>query len=178
MIGSLSNVTYTIYNPAIEAKAIYSSQKEALNLTEESLVESIMSTTNQNWVNYNQYGGDARKKRPEFFEHIKSMNKDANFSLLEAKLSFIFGGKKYALIKYKLNSEKYPDRQIGGCYMLVYDNNRWYKTDELKDYWNLLFIMLEFKAEALKNILTNNNSRSSYEKSFRDKILIRNSEMV
>jgi len=171
--SSLSNVTYTIYSPKIKSKAIYKSQEEALNLTPESLVESIMSTTNQNWVNYNQFGGEARIKRLEFFDNVKSMNKEANFSLLEAKLSFFYKNKKYALIKYKLNTEKFPGRQIGGCYMFIYENNRWYKTDELRYYWNLLFVMLEFKPEVLGNILIGSNSRSTYENDFRNRILVK-----
>lgn len=172
--SSLSNVTYSVYTPKIKAKAIYNSQDEVLNLTPESLVESIMSTTNQDWVDYNQYGGDARKKRPEFFDHVKSMDKKANFSLLEAKLSFDYNQKKYALLKYKLNLEKYPNRQVSGCYMFIYENNRWYKTNKLKDYANLLFVMLEFKTETLNNILVGSNARAPYEKSFRERILVRN----
>jgi len=169
----VSDVTYYLYDPPYKAKSIYKNKEEALNLTPESLASSIMSTTNQEWVDYNQYGGKGPIKKPDYFEIIKKGD-ESTYSSLIAKLSFNYEGKKYALVKFRLHLEELQEAGIAGCHLFVYDNNRWHKTDSLKNYGWLVMTLSEINPIALQSVLRQDKSRSPHVKNFLDKISIKN----
>ena len=47
------DIFYYKYNPEFIIKADYKSQSEAINAYPEQLIQSVLSATNQEWVNYN-----------------------------------------------------------------------------------------------------------------------------
>ena len=54
-IDNIANeAKYYLYEPSFKAKKYYKSQSEAANTSPEELFMSIISATNQDWINYNE----------------------------------------------------------------------------------------------------------------------------
>ncbi|CAZ95449.1 hypothetical protein [Zobellia galactanivorans] len=89
-----SEISFFQYPERTFVKAIYNSQAEATNVYPEQLLESIISATNQEWVNYNTLGGaeKASQKKQSHFDKIMTMDKDKNYFELAHKLTFDVGG--------------------------------------------------------------------------------------
>jgi len=136
------------------AKKTYLKQSQVKNATPEQLFESIQSTTNQEWVNYNTYGGEesASKKKPEFFQRIETMDKNTNYFELQAKLYFIHEGQDYAFVKFRVHLDKYPNKSIAGCYLIIKENGRWYHHRTSKLNGRIKFVLANMKPEVLTKI--------------------------
>lgn len=53
-----SEISFYKYPIDTNVKAIYNNQTDVVNKYPEQLLESIISATNQEWVNYNTLGGE------------------------------------------------------------------------------------------------------------------------
>lgn len=76
-----SQLLYHSYDPPLRITADYNSLTEALNLFPEQLIQSVLSASNQEWIDYNTLGGEEKstKKDQAYFYRIATMNKDSNY---------------------------------------------------------------------------------------------------
>ena len=123
-----SEISFFEYPEKTLAKAIYESQSEVTNKYPEQLMESILSATNQEWVNYNILGGaeKASEKEQSHFDRIKSMNKNKNYFELTHKLTFDVGGIPTSIIKFFTHFEETD--VLSGAAVMQFVNGRWQKT--------------------------------------------------
>ncbi len=151
-----SEISFYQYPEGTNTKAIYKSQTEADNVYPEQLLESIISATNQEWVNYNTLGGaeKASEKKQSHFDKIKSMNKNKNYFELAHKLNFNVGGVPTTIIKFFTHFEG-TDVLSGAVVMQLVDG-RWQKTSH-PSLSTLSIIVMRMKSEVLEGIVLQNS---------------------
>ncbi|MDX1365572.1 MAG: hypothetical protein R3243_15285 [Arenibacter latericius] len=151
-----SEISFYEYPPNTFAKAIYTSQEEASNEFPEQLMESIISATNQEWVNYNTLGGaeNATQQENSHFDRVKTMDKDKNYFELAHKLTFNVGELPTVIIKFFTHFE---DVQVmSGVAVLQFENGRWQKTSH-PSLSTLSIIVMRMKSEVLRGIVLQNS---------------------
>jgi hypothetical protein len=165
-LDSLSDANYSIYNDGFKAAMIYNDTLEAANETPAKLMSSIISANNQEWVNYNTYGGSeySDKKSNSHFREVINREKDKNYFELLSKLEFDFKRKRLAIVKFYLHLQD-NDLGIAGSRVLVFDqnDNRW-KVYQEPDLTSIATVIMIFKKDVLERLLTN-NPRNSIESS-------------
>jgi hypothetical protein len=132
LLGSsiqLDNASVYIYEPPFLAKGIYKDTTEAVNKFPEQLMSSIISTTNQKWIDYNTLHGalNSEKKDSKYFDYIRTMDKNKNFFELRLKMSFTINDNEFAIIKFYLSTEETVEAK-SGVYVMQKIENRWFTT--------------------------------------------------
>lgn len=124
----VEEISFHIYDPFI-ARPIYKNLNEVENRYPEQLMSSILSATNQKWVDYNTLGDslESEKLDVKVFDFRKSMDADKNYFELISKLTFKANGTDMALIKFYLHSEQLPVA-FSGVQVMQKRNGRWYDT--------------------------------------------------
>ena len=151
----LKNCSYQLYKPTVTVKMIYKDTTEALNKTSEQLMTSLISAKNQEWVNYNSFGGKEKStpfNETEFEEALKY--KKENYFELLAKLEFSVDSAKYSVVKFNYFKAKIK-KPIMGSILMIYSKDRWFQTFDFK-FNSLSMMMLVFKEDILERILTGN----------------------
>ena len=151
-----SEISFFQYPERTFAKAIYKSQAEATNVYPEQLLESIISATNQEWVNYNTLGGaeKASQKKQSHFDKIMTMDKDKNYFELAHKLTFDVGGVPTAIIKFFTYFE--GTDVLSGAAVMQFVDGRWQKTSH-PSLSTLSIIVMRMKSEVLEGIVLQNS---------------------
>ncbi len=149
---SFKNSRYYIYTPFFKAKAIYKKQSEASNLFPEQLMSSILSASNQEWVNYNTSGGSEKSdiKSENHFEKVKNIDFNNTFFELHSKLEFTSNGEEMAIIKFFYNEKN--EKPIAGSIVMKKENNQW-KTISTPDTTIIATALMVFKADIMKRML-------------------------
>ncbi|RUA34501.1 MAG: hypothetical protein DSY77_05050 [Bacteroidetes bacterium] len=149
----IENASFHVYEPPFQAKAIYSDTTEAVNEYPEQLMSSIMSATNQPWVEYNVLGGaeSGEQKSNRHFDFISTMNRDSNYFELRSKLMFSEGSREFAIIKFYLHTEDISEDQ-SGAFVMQKVGDRWYRT-ATSFTTNIAVMVMRFKAPLLQQIL-------------------------
>lgn len=149
----LKNCNYELYRPVVEIKMIYKDTLDAVNNTPEQLMTSIISASNQEWVNYNCFGGKEKAAPFSKEEFNKKMRgKEKNYIELLAKLEFSIDSVKYSVVKFRYFQAKIK-KPIMGSLLMIYSNSRWFQTSNAK-LNNLSMMMLVFKEDILERILS------------------------
>lgn len=146
------NCKYELYKPATQIRMIYKDSSEAKNKTPEELMTSIISAKNQEWINYNTFGGKDKAaifSEDEFNE--KAKQKEKNYLELISKLDFKLDSINYAIVKFKYFQNN-PNKPIMGVTLMIYANERWLQTFNA-EINNLSMMMLVFKEDILGRIL-------------------------
>lgn len=146
------------YEPKLKVKATMTAMSEAKNQYPEELMTSILSATNQKWVNYNTLSKGVKKKDPSHFEKIKKMSKDENYFELHHKLSFKLGNIPTVLIKFFVHEEN--QQPISACYVMQKVNNRWQRTANT-NLSLLSIIVMRLKSDVLKGIVTGKSTNKA-----------------
>ena len=151
-----SEISFFKFPPNTFAKAIFTSQAETANKYPEQLLESIISTTNQEWVNYNTLGGaeKASEKKQSHFDKIKTMNRDKNYFELAHKLTFDVGGVPSAIIKFFTHFE--GTEVLSGVAVMQFVDDRWQKTSH-PSLSTLSIIVMRMKSDVLEGIVLQNS---------------------
>ncbi|OWW26518.1 hypothetical protein B4Q04_02190 [Zobellia sp. OII3] len=151
-----SEISFFQYPEGTFAKAIYKSQAEATNVYPEQLLESIISATNQEWVNYNTLGGaeKASQKKQSHFDKIMTMDKDNNYFELDHKLTFTVGDVPTAIIKFFTHFEGMD--VLSGAAVMQFVDGRWQKTSH-PSLSTLSIIVMRMKSEVLEGIVLQNS---------------------
>lgn len=149
----LQDVSFYVYAPPFHAKAIYADTLQAVNQFPEQLMSSAISTTSQEWINYNTLNGKTRgtRKQQGYFDYIRTMNRDSNFFELRAKLNFSLAGAEFTIMKFFFHSQELA-RPQAGAYVMQRDNGRWYLTSTTNTSEIALMVM-RFEEERLLEIL-------------------------
>ena len=140
------------YQPDLIIKADYSEMSEAENKYPEQLMQSVLSATNQEWVDYNTLGGAERsdQKPTSHFEKIKSMDKEKNYFELHHKLTFNVGEIPTAIIKFFIYQDDSPP--ISGAMVMQNVNGRWYKGSDAS-LSSLSIIVMRLKSDVLGGVI-------------------------
>ncbi len=151
-----SEISFFEYSKNTYAKAIYKRQEDVTNKYPEQLLESIISATNQEWVNYNTLGGaeKASEKRQSHFDKIKSMDRTKNYFELIHRLNLNVGGIPTAIIKFFTHFE--DAEVLSGVIVMQLVDGRWQKTSH-PSLSTLSIIVMRMKTEVLKGIILQNS---------------------
>jgi hypothetical protein len=151
--SAISNSNFFIYSPRLIVKPTLKDSTEAANEYPEQLVTSILSSSNQTWVNYNTLGGakNSEKLNAEVLQFRKSMDKDKNFQQLVCKFSFTANGSEMAMIKFFFHTEKLP-KAYSGVTVMQKVGNRWYQTSPVFTS-QLSLLMMRFDSEKLATVM-------------------------
>lgn len=152
--NNIENTTYHIYDPPFRAMVIYKDTIEAVNKYPEQLMSSMLSASNQDWVNYNTLGGaiESSKISQEEFDKVKKLSYDKNYFELLSKLEFEVNNDKMAIVKFYLYKEDL-DKPVAGATVMQYINNRWYETS--KPYTtSIAMALMIFKVNIMNSLLT------------------------
>lgn len=152
-----SEISFFQYPEGTYAKAVYRSQSETTNEYPEQLLESIISATNQEWVNYNTLGGaeKATEKKQSHFDKVETMDKDNNYFQLAHKLTFNIGGVPSTIIKFFTHFE--GTDVLSGAAVMQFVNGRWQKTSH-PSLSTLSIIVMRMKSEVLEGIVLQNSN--------------------
>ncbi|MCK0147424.1 hypothetical protein MWU78_17345 [Arenibacter sp. F26102] len=152
-----SEITFFQYPGGTYAKAVYKSQADITNEYPEQLLESIVSATDQEWVNYNTLGGaeKASEKKQSHFDKIITMDKDKNYFELAHKLTFDVGGISTAIVKFFTHFE--GTAVLSGAVVMQFVNDRWQKTSH-PSLSTLSIIVMRMKSEVLEGIVLQNSN--------------------
>ena len=152
-----SEISFYQYPEDTFVKKIYTSQSEVITEYPEQLLESIISATNQEWVNYNTLGGEekASKKNDSHFERVRKMNRDSNYFRLSHKLSFMMGGIPTVMIKFFTHFENMEE--LSGVAVMQKVDNRWQKTSH-PSLSTLSIIVMRIKSEVLEGVVLQNSN--------------------
>ena len=150
------------YNGKLKVKADYKTQIQAVNEYPEQLIQSVLSATNQKWVNYNTLGGEkkARKKSEKHFKQIKKMDRKKNYFELHHKLRFKIDGLDTVIIKFFFYQEK--ELPVSGAMVMQKINKRWFVTSR-SDLSVFAIMIMRLKTEALKGIILGNSTNQDIE---------------
>jgi len=145
------------YSPRLKIKADYQLQSEAVNEYPEQLIQSVLSATNQEWVNYNTLGGEenASQKNKIHFDRIKKMNKENNYFELVHKLTFQFDNVPTVIIKFFIYQEDMEP--ISGAMLIQKKGNRWYKSSNMS-LSNMSIMVMRFKTDVLQGLILGNST--------------------
>tara|TARA_R110000868_G_scaffold79232_12_gene225552 strand:+ start:5687 stop:6391 length:705 start_codon:yes stop_codon:yes gene_type:complete len=151
-----SEISFYQYPEETYAKAIYKSQAEVTNKYPEQLLESIISATDQEWVNYNTLGGaeKATEKKQSHFDKVISMDRDKNYFELSHKLTFDVGGVSTSIIKFFTHFE--GTDVLSGAAVMQYVDGRWQKTSH-PSLSTLSIIVMRMKSDVLEGIVLQNS---------------------
>ncbi|UZO79836.1 hypothetical protein NBT05_12840 [Aquimarina sp. ERC-38] len=150
--GNIKNSKYHVYKPPFKAKAIYKNKNEALNLYPEQLMSSILSASNQEWVDYNTLGGsnESDKKGQEHFNKVKTINIDQKYFELQSKLEFIANNFQMAIVKFYYHQ---PNKKpIAGSIVMQKQEDIW-KTTSTPYTTKIAMALMVFKPEIFGRIL-------------------------
>lgn len=152
--NEIQELLFHNYTPQLIIKATDSIYKDAE--FPEQLVQSILSATNQEWVDSYTYGGAEKssKKSEEHFDRIQFMNKDSNYFELHHKLVFNIGSVPTAIIKFFLFQEN--EKPVSGAFLMQKINGVWYKSSD-PNANDLVILTMRLKSEVLAGILLNNS---------------------
>ncbi len=169
-----SEISFFQYPEGTNAYAIYNSQAETTNMYPEQLLESIISATNQDWVDYNTLGGaeKASKKKQSHFDKVKTMDKANNYFELAHKLTLEVGGVSTAIIKFFTHFQE--TETLSGVSVMQFVDGRWQKTSQTS-LSTLSIVVMRMKPEVLKGIVLLNsddpNIKALAERVSRDGVL-------
>jgi hypothetical protein len=151
--SSMQNLVFSKYQPAFKAKMLYKNQSEAKNETPESLVSSIISASNQEWVDYNTLGGKEKSKKidKEALKRATTADREKVYFELTSKMNFKANGAEMCIIKFFIHSDGLP-KPFSGTYLFQKNGNRWYHTATP---WatNLMIMMMSFDDSKLATLL-------------------------
>lgn len=150
----VKELSFYKYEPKFLAKAIITSQKNADNEYPEQLMESIISATNQDWVNYNTLEGEQDEQEQSHFDRIKSMDRDKNYFELHHKLSFNVGDVPTVIVKFFFYQEN--ENPLSASYVMQKVNERWQRTSH-PSLSTLSIIVMRMKTEVLQGIILGNS---------------------
>jgi hypothetical protein len=155
-MDSLESVEFNIYEPPYRASMVYQDTLSAKNLTPEELMSSIISASNQDWVNYNTKGGSkfADQKKEEHFEKVGKRERDNNYFELLSKLEFTFYKRKMAIVKFYLHLEDKEKPVAGTAVMEKLEKGKWKVVTE-PALTPISMAMMIFKPEVMGNLLSN-----------------------
>ena len=163
-VSNKSESNFTLFEPTILAKGVYSSISEAKNLTPEKVFEALLSETSFEWTKHNALGGEIKPKKDEYYAKMGSMDKQKNYYSLRCKWEFEVGGSQYAIVKFDFTNQE--NKKATGSYTLVKKGSRWYKHEKAyTSNINLLFIA--FKDTILQDLMEGKaNSNAVYSSLF------------
>lgn len=149
-------ISFFEYPPETRAKAIFSERSEALNRYPEELMESIISATDQEWVDYNTLGGaeKSRKKNAAHFERVRNMDKNDNYFELVHKLSFEVSGVPTTVIKFYTHLD--GTETLSGILVAQFVDGRWQKTSH-PALSSLAILTMRIKSPVLRGIVLRNS---------------------
>lgn len=152
-----SSISFYEYPSDTFVKTVFKNQSETNNEYPEQLLESIISATNQEWVNYNTLGGaaEASEKGQSHFDKVKTMDKDKNYFELAHKLTFDVGGIPSVVIKFFTHFEE--TEVLSGIAVMQYVDGRWQKTSH-PSLSTLSIIVMRMKSEVLEGIVLQNSN--------------------
>lgn len=148
--GDQAGYSFLLYG---DNEIIKPALQQPKNSSIEELMSSILGADNQDWFNANILGGakNAEQKTAKDFEQIKNRNKDKTFIQLISKLELKSSGQQFAIIKFKIFLEQFPNG-ISGAYQLQKVGNIWYKTVRT-DLSDLGLMMIFFNPIKFQSIL-------------------------
>ncbi len=164
-VSEQNNLSFYEYVPRLKIKATMNSMADTKNQYPEELMTSILSATNQKWVNYNNIK-EGKPKPPSHFEKIRTMNKEENYFELHHKLSLKLGGIPTTLIKFYFHQEN--QQPVSGCYVMQKSEGRWKRTANV-NLSLLSIIIMRLKSNVLEGIILE-NSKDEYIMDLRDKV--------
>ncbi|MBL0738428.1 hypothetical protein JI750_16145 [Flavobacterium sp. GN10] len=143
---------YELYKPAKQIRIVYKDTSDAKNKTTDELMTSIISANNQDWVNYNTFGGKEKAaifSEDEFNKKVKL--KEKYYLELLSKLELKVDSINYTIVKFKYFQNN-PDKPIMGVTLMIHKNERWYQTFNA-EINNLSMMMLVFKEDILGRMI-------------------------
>lgn len=152
-------ISFYQYVPVLKIKADYKSIKEAENKYPEQLVQSILSASSQNWVDYNTLGGasKSRKKEVSHFQRVLSMDKEKNYFELHHKIVFNIGNVPTAIIKLFIYQE--TQEPISAAFVMQFVDNRWQKTSHPATS-DLSIIVMRLKSNVLRGLILGSSDKN------------------
>jgi hypothetical protein len=158
----INNVSYYVYDPPFLAKPIFNQLEDVKNNYPEKLMESIISASDQNWVNYNNLNISEIKDNA-FFEKVKKQDKDKNYFELLSKLEFEANNSQMTIIKFNLYiDEKKDSLPLVGTYVCQKVDGIW-KRVSTPFTTRLAMVMLVFKQDILKRLLVGKYNNTTEE---------------
>lgn len=144
---------FFVYESDFRIKPEYQKLSQVTNDCPESLLMSSFSAINQEWVNFNTFGGsdNAELKSEKHFNAIKSMDKNRNYFELAHKLYFSIEEREYCIVKYYIHSQ-YSDKVISAVSTMMLKDKRWYFVRDYVSGLNALMFM-RIKSDKLYDLL-------------------------
>jgi hypothetical protein len=151
----VNQISFYHYQTENKLMAVYKDTNDAKNLCPEGLMRSILSCSNQEWEDYNTWGGaiNSDKRTKAYYANIKAMNKEKNYMQLIYRLDYIEDSIPFSIIKFYLHSERTDRLRVGVMIMKKIDY-RWYKTNFYNSL-NTSIMMIRIKSEILEQIFSN-----------------------
>lgn len=143
-----------IYEPAFMARKQYKTREEATYRWPEEVFISLISASNQEWLDDIEMGGNAQKLPEGHFQNIQNAPADAVYFELKSKLTLFLGDAETAIIKFYFHSR---DNVSSGTYIFQKIKNRWYKTN-MPALTGLSIVLMRMKENKLQDVLTQNTS--------------------
>jgi hypothetical protein len=159
----INEISFYKYNVDFKIKAV-KNFKIIKNQFPEELMQSLLSTSSEEWEIFNTLGGkdNADIKSRSYYDNIKKMNIDKNYFELKHKLEFEIDGVATSIIKFYFFTQDNSKPQAGLVVMQKYAN-RWYKTS-MKMVSNIAMTCLRLKTEEFEKIILGDVSNNQLEK--------------
>ena len=143
---------------------------EVNNSSPENLLASVLSASSLEWYNLNRI--TKRESSRQNFEYIKSATAENYYFLLDFKIEFRLGSKKYAIVKHTLF---YEDKFISTSIPMQQIKGQWLVDDGLfnpqlvmlfmiidKKYLDNIFSNEKGNSELLNSLLTKHSDTSGF----------------
>ncbi|WP_010182786.1 hypothetical protein [Aquimarina agarilytica] len=169
--AEVQELSFHIYEPRLKVKATISNLNEVKNKYPEQLMQSILSASNQKWVNYNTLNGEKDKQEQSHFDRIKSMDKNKNYFELHHKLTFNLGDIPTSIIKFFFYQEN--EEPLSASYVMQKVEGRWQRTSHVS-LSTLSIIVMRMKSEILEGIILGSSDDPNIV-SIRDRVTINES---
>lgn len=149
--GMSSGCKFYSYTPYFKASALYRSQSEVSNAYPEQLMSSLLSANNQEWYNSNMLPSSGLQvdKAAEYFDRVKTMDRDQVYYELVCKFEFDYQGEQMAVVKFYMHISK--DQSFPGAFVLQKRDGRWYRTSTPFT-TDLALLFSGIKGERLKQV--------------------------
>lgn len=153
--GSINTSKLVVYKEGYVIKSIDRKITEVLNNCPEQLLQSVLSASSQEWIDYNTYGGNTNsdKKSEKHFNAVKSMNRDSTYFEPNHSFYYEIGGVTYCIVKYYIHLG-YSKNPVSAVICMLEDRGRWYVVKNIVS-GPITMMFMRFKTDKLSDLFFN-----------------------
>ena len=132
-------------------------------------MSSVMSENSEAWYLYNKLEQESPSEEVKLrINNVDAMNRDSNYFELLHKFMFSANGNEYAILKFKLISDK-KNKPVTGAYTLIKENGKWKRTSTPQTF-RMTMMHVFFRTDRMQELFNGEKTGEKLMDSLIDKV--------